>query len=96
MLGRQLQILAIGAAIRMLVLDAHIGKLHVPIVDGQVVRDGPLRDLFRGPIGSSGRVAIPSVVLLEEPLILALELVVQDHPLDAARHDASSASAASR
>ena len=52
------------AAIRPLVLDAHIRKLHVILDHGQPVRGSPRADLLGRPIRASVRPPISSVVLL--------------------------------
>ena len=51
--GGQFEVLAIEAAVRVLVLDADVRKLHAVLHDGQAVRIGPRADLLGRPVRSS-------------------------------------------
>jgi hypothetical protein len=65
------------------VLNAHIRELYVPlVVAGQVVVDGPLLDLFDLTIGAAVPVFPVTIPLLQKPLVLGLQFVVQDHAMD--------------
>ena len=60
------------------------GKADVPIVVRQLVLPRPPRDLFRLAIRPAVAVLLASIALVEEPLIVALELVVEDDAPDPA------------
>src|SRR5262249_51786362 len=85
MAGDHLQVLVPRAAVTVVVLNPHIRKSHVAIVVRQVVFAGPLSDLDRVAVGPTVRVPFAAVPLLQEPLIVALELVVE--------HDTANATA---
>jgi eukaryotic-like serine/threonine-protein kinase len=78
-----LQILGPQPSVAVLVFDARIGKLHVPVVLWKVVLDGPAMDLFRRSIGTAIAVGSTAIPLLKKLLILALEFVVEDDAADA-------------
>ena len=84
MAGRQLEILAIQTAVRVLVLDPHVRELHALLHDRQAVRVRPRADLFRRSIRPSRAVAGRSIPLLQEALVVPLQLVVHDDPADPA------------
>ena len=69
---------------RSSVLDPGIGKVHVLVAVRQVVLTSPSRDLFRFAIRPTVAVLSASIALVQEPLIVPLELVVQDHSPDSA------------
>jgi hypothetical protein len=80
---RDLDILVIPPAIGLFVFDAHVGKMDLVIEVGEVVVVRPFLDLVSGAIGPPiGVVAIP-ISLVQPVLVLTLELVVEDHPIDA-------------
>ena len=70
---------------RSSVLDARVGELDVPVLVRQFVFDGPAVDLVRRSIGPAVAVGSTAIALLQELLVIALELVVED---DAADHRA--------
>ena len=78
-----LDVLAIPAAIRLLVLDADVREMHLVIEVRQVVFVRPLANLIRGSIGVAVVVVAVLVAFVQPPLVLALELVVQDDAIDA-------------
>ena len=64
-------------------LDTGIRKPDVPIVVRQLVLPRPAGDLFRLTVRPAVAVFVASVALVQEALIVALELVVEDdaaHP----------------
>ena len=65
------------------VLDAHVRKLDVPpVVAGKVALPCPVLDLQRIAIGSAIAAVTIAVVLLQEPLILAFQVVLEDDAVD--------------
>ena len=78
-----LDIQMVQAAVGIDVLDARIRELHVPIGVGQVVLGCPFSNLGFVAIRPAVTVGAAAIPLLEELLILALELVVQNDALDA-------------
>ena len=89
-----LDVLALPAAIRLLVLDADIGEMDLFVEVRQVVFVGPFANLIRRAIRMSVVVVMVLVSLVEPALVLALEFVVQNDALDvgaAFQADASSA-----
>src|SRR5687768_5089550 len=66
------------------VLDSNVWELDVPSLARQAMLTGPVRDLFPSTIGPAVAVGATSDPLLKEPLIVALELVVQDDTFDPA------------
>ena len=68
--------------VAVLVFDARVGKLDVAVVVRELVLDGPTMDLFRGSIRSAVAVRLAAIALLQELLILALQLVVEDDATD--------------
>jgi hypothetical protein len=77
-----LEVFDLPAPIPVLVLDAYIRKLDVLVFVWQSVRQRPLPNLVAGAIGSAVAVAFPAIALLEEALVFALQLVVEDHAAD--------------
>jgi len=76
-------VLAIPAAVRLLIFDADVREMDLLIEVGQVVLERPLTDFLGGAIGVT-IVVVPLPVTFVEPLLLiALELVVEDYPVDA-------------
>ena len=68
--------------VAVLVLDARVGKLDVAVVVRELVLDGPTMDLFRRSIGPSVALGLATIALLQELLVLALQLVVEDDATD--------------
>ena len=54
------------------------GKVHVPVVVRQLVLPRPPRDLFGLSIRPAVAVLLAAIALVQEPLIVALQLVVED------------------
>jgi hypothetical protein len=80
--GDDLDVLALPAAIRLLVLDADVGEVDLVIEVRQVVLVGPIANLIRRAIGMAVVVVVVLVPLVEPELVLALQLVVEDGALD--------------
>ena len=78
MAGHDLEILVPRAAISVLVLDPRVRKPDVPIVVRQLVFTRPTRNLFRLTVRPAVAVLVASVALVQEALIVALQLVVED------------------
>ena len=76
--GDDLDVLMPRAAVPVFVLDAGIREPDVPIVVRQLVLARPPRDLGGLAIRPAVAVLLPSIALVEEPLIVALELVVEN------------------
>src|SRR5258705_9240669 len=82
MLGCDLDVDVILTAIGISVLDAAVGKLHVPIGVRQIVFVGPPLDLARIAIRPAVGVRSVPIALMEPPLVIAFELVVESYALD--------------
>jgi hypothetical protein len=81
--GDDLKILMTRAPVSVLVLNAGIRETHVPIVVRQVVLPRPACDFFRRPIRPTVAALVAAIALMKEPLIVPLELVVENdspHP----------------
>ena len=79
-----LEVFDFSSTISVVVLDAYVRKLNVLILVRQPVCLGPLPNLVGRPVGSPVTISPMTIPLLEEALILALELVVEDHAPDVA------------
>ena len=77
-----LNVLAPPTAVRVLVLDADVRKVHLVVEVRQVVFVGPLANLIGRPIGVAVVVVVVLVAFVQPLLVLALELVVEGDPLD--------------
>jgi len=78
-----LHIAVIVPAVGLLVLKAHVGEVDLIIEVGKFVLPCPLLDLSLVAIGASIAVAPIPVALVQPPLVLTLEFVVEDDSLDA-------------
>src|SRR5687767_11908559 len=76
--GDNLKILMPRAAVAVLVLDPRIREPDVPIVVRQLVFPRPTRDLFGLTVRPAVAVLLAAIALVEESLIVALQLVVED------------------
>ena len=76
--GHDLEILMPRAAVSVLVLNPRIREPDVPIVVRQLVFSRPVCNLFGLTVRPAVAVLLASVVLVEESLIVALQLVVED------------------
>src|SRR6478736_2980624 len=71
-------------AVTVFVLDAGIREPDVPIVVRQLVFPRPPCNLFGLTVRPAVAVLLASVALVQESLIVALQLVVEDDPPDPA------------
>jgi hypothetical protein len=78
--GDDFKILMPRAAVTVFILDAGIRKANVPIVVRKIAFPRPAGDLFRRPIRPADAVLLAAITLMKEPLIVPLELVVEDDP----------------
>ena len=83
MLRHDLDVLEADVPVRIFVLDANVGEMHLVVEVRQVVLTRPSRDLGLAAVRAAVTVAIAAIALLEKALVLALQLAVQLHPLDA-------------
>ena len=65
-----------------LVLDAIIRKVHLAVEVRQVVFSRPIADLVLVTVGSAVAVSAIPVVLLQELLVLALQVLFEDNAAD--------------
>src|SRR4051812_26859949 len=84
MAGDDLDIFLPRTSVAVFVLDASVGKVHLVVVVGQLVLTRPPSDLLWPPIRSSVTVLAAAISLLKEPLIVSLELVIENHTVDLA------------
>ena len=80
--GDHLDVHVVPASVGLLVLDARIRKMDLLVEVRQVVLAGPFLDLVRVAIGVAVVVVAVAIVLMEPLLVVALELVVQNDPID--------------
>ena len=76
--GDDLKILMPRAAVSVLVLDAGVWETDVAIVVRQLVLPRLAGDFFRLTIRPAVALLLAAIALVQEPLIVALELVVED------------------
>jgi hypothetical protein len=72
-----LEVLDGTTTIPVQVFDANIWELNVPVLVRQLVRPGPLANFVCGSVGAAVAVSLSSIVGLQEPLVLAFQLVVE-------------------
>jgi len=84
MRGDDLQVCNLPATIPVLVLDADIRELDVFVLVRQPVRQRPFPNLVGCAIGPTVAVPFLAIALLEETLVFAFQLVVEDYPADVA------------
>jgi hypothetical protein len=77
-----LDVLASAAAIRLFVLDANVRKVQLVIEVRQLVLARPLPNLIGCAIRVPAVVVVVFAALVQPPLVLALELVVENDALD--------------
>jgi hypothetical protein len=68
--------------VELLVFDAQVGEVHLLIEVREVVLARPLLDLLLVAIGAPIAVAATAVALVQPPLVVTLEFVVEDDSLD--------------
>ena len=76
--GDDLDVLMPRAAVAVLVLDPGIRELDVPVVVRQLVFPRPPCNLLGLAVRPAVAVLLAAIALVQEPLIVALELVVED------------------
>ena len=69
-------------AVAVLVFDARVGELDVTVVVRKLVLDGPTMNLLRRSIGSAVAVRFATIAFLQELLVLAFQLVVEQNATD--------------
>ena len=79
---RDLHVFHVSAAIGPLVFDPHIRKLNAVLVHRQVVLMRPVLNLVARAVRASVAVRSIAISLLEEPLVLTLELVIEDDAME--------------
>src|SRR5688572_24282485 len=84
MRGDDLQARNLPTTISVLVLDADIRELDVFVLVRQPVRQRPFPNLVGRAIGPTVAVPFLAIALLEETLVVAFQLVVEDDPPDVA------------
>jgi hypothetical protein len=82
--GDHFNVLMPRAAVTVFVLDAGIRESDVPIVVRQLVFPRPTRNLFGLTVRPAVAVLLAAIAFVEEALIVALELVVEDDAPDPA------------
>ncbi len=73
--GHDLDIDVVYTTVLLDVFDPRVREVDMPVEVGELVVGGPSLDLGRRPIRTAITIAATAVPLLQEPLILALELV---------------------
>ena len=82
--GHDLKILVPRAAVAVLVLDPRIRELDVPIVVRPFMLTRQPCNLFGLTVRPAGAVLLAAITFVQESLIVALQLVVEDDALDPA------------
>jgi hypothetical protein len=80
--GHDLEILMTRTAVAVFVLDTGIREPYVPIVVRKLVFPRPPRNLFGLAVRPAVTVFLATIALVEESLIVALQLVVEDDALN--------------
>ena len=83
MLGRDLQVLPANVAVGVLVLDADIREVDLPVEVRQAMIPRPRLDLLGRAVGPAVTVTVAPIAVLQEPLVLALQLAVEFDAEDA-------------
>ena len=81
--GEHLDVLVIAAAMGVFVLDAYVRKMDLVVEIGQAMFKRPRSDFFLISIGMPVVVVTIGVVLVQPPLIVALQLVIEDDAINA-------------
>ncbi len=81
-LGRDLDIFPPDIPVHGFILDANIREVNLVVEVGQVVFTRPFLNLLDGPIRPAVAVAIASITLLEEALILTFQFPIELHAQD--------------
>jgi len=80
--GRYLDVLLAGSPVLVLPLDPNVGKVYLLVEVRKMVRERPVLDLVRIPVRSSVTIRALAVSVLQEVLVVALQLEVQDDPAE--------------
>jgi hypothetical protein len=80
--GDDLEILMPRAAVSVLVLNPRIREPDAPVVIGKFMLPRPAGNLFGLTVRSPIAVLPAAIGLVEEPLVVPLELVIQDDAID--------------
>jgi hypothetical protein len=83
--SQNLDIDMVVAPVYLLVFDPHVGEVDLVVKVREVVLTRPFLDLMWFPIRPSIGIVPVRVTLVEPLLVLALELVVENHAVDAGR-----------
>jgi hypothetical protein len=81
MAGHDLDVFVARPPVAVFVLDPGIREVDMTVVARQVVFPSPSCDLLGLPIRSSVAVLPAPIALVQESLVVALQLVVQDDPI---------------
>jgi hypothetical protein len=84
MAGYDLDVFVARPPVTIFVLDPGIREVDMAVLVRQVVFACPSCDLLRLPIWSSVAILPAAIAFVQEPLVVALQLVVQDHAIDSA------------
>ena len=82
--GDDLNVLVALATVTVLVLDPRVREMDAPVEVGQLVFSSPRPHFMLVSVRPAVAVRTATVPLLQEPLILSLQLVVQDNASNAA------------
>jgi hypothetical protein len=82
--GDDLDVFVSQPPVAVLELDARVGEVNAVVEVRQPVLPRPGADLVLQPAGSAGAFSSAPIALLQEPLVLALQLVVEDDAPDPA------------
>jgi hypothetical protein len=77
--GHDFEVLVTGQPIAVLILDPRIREVNVSVVVRQVVLASPTRDLLRLAVRPPIAILLASIALVQETLVVALELVIEDN-----------------
>jgi hypothetical protein len=81
--GRDLDVFHVPPTVGPLVFDPHVRELHAVLVRGELVLVRPFLNLVLRPVGPAVAVRTIAIPLLEEALVITLQLVIEDDPIDA-------------
>jgi hypothetical protein len=81
--GDDLDVQMIVVAIELVVLDTGIREMDVLVEIREFTFTGPICNLLGGSIGAAAGIVAVTIVLVQPPLILPFEFVVEHNALDA-------------
>jgi hypothetical protein len=79
--GDDLDVLDSASSIPILVLDSRIRQLNVPVLARQLTLLSPTSNCLLTPFGRLSTLATGSVLGLQEALVLALQLLLENDPM---------------